>query len=611
MTGKVLQLDEIMRPDNLGCHIANYWMTWNMARQSWVRDQEELRKYVYATDTTTTSNSKLPWKNSTTIPKLCQIRDNLYSNYYASIFPSSKRVWMNWDANTKDANEVAKRDAIIQYMSWTVVQDRFKTEMAKCILDYIDYGNVFGTVEWVDERSTISNPAAQVGYVGPTIRRICPLDIVFNPTAPSFTEAPKIIRSLISIGELKQVIESESTSEDHEAYQDLYNYLVDIRSHVKMNAGVELNSKDAFYRVDGFQDYRSYLDSDYVEILTFYGDIFDWETKTLLKNYKIMVADRHKVISKKPNPSFFGFPPIFHVGWRVRQDNLWAMGPLHNLVGMQYRVDHIENLKADVFDLLTFPPLKVRGYVEDFKWGPFERIYVGEEGDVEILAPPVQILQANIEIQYLTSTMEEMAGSPKEAMGFRTPGEKTAFEVQRLENAAARIFANKIVQFEEQFVERLLNAMLEQARRNLDGVQSIPVFDDEFKIQIFTELTPADITGAGRLKPMAARHFAEKAEMVQNINGFYQSGPGQDPEVRNHISSIGIAKLAEDLLGLGNYGLVQPNIRVSERQETQRLMQAAQESVAMEAMTPKGLTPDDADPEVSQDVMSQMGMGMQ
>ena len=35
--------------------------------------------------------------------------------------------------------------------------------------------------------------------------------------------------------------------------------------------------------------------------------------------------------------------------------------------------------------------------------------------------------------------MEEMAGAPKEAMGFRSPGEKTAYEVQRMENAASQV----------------------------------------------------------------------------------------------------------------------------------------------------------------------------
>src|SRR5690606_28773647 len=155
-------------------------------------------------------------------------------------------------------------------------------------------------------------------------------------------------------------------------------------------------------------------------------------------------------------------------GWRVRQDNLWAMGPLDNLVGMQYRLDHIENMKADVFDLVTFPPLKIKGIVNDFTWGPMEKIYVDADGDVELLSPNVQALQANVGRAAIEQRREERAGSPKEAMGFRTPREKTACEVQRLENAASRIFQNKTAQFEEQIIEPILNAMLVLAQNHLD-----------------------------------------------------------------------------------------------------------------------------------------------
>jgi hypothetical protein len=84
----------------------------------------------------------------------------------------------------------------------------------------------------------------------------------------------------------------------------------------------------------------------------------------------ITVVDRHKVVGKRPNPSYFGFPPIFHVAWRQRQDNLWGMSPLANLVGMQYRIDHIENFSADMMDAFGGPMVKIKGYVEDFDFGP-------------------------------------------------------------------------------------------------------------------------------------------------------------------------------------------------------------------------------------------------
>ena len=110
-----------------------------------------------------------------------------------------------------------------------------------------------------------------------------------------------------------------------------------------------------------------------------------------------------------------------------------------------------------------------------------------------MVAPDVNALQANFEIQNLERLMEEMAGAPREAMGFRTPGEKTKYEVQSLENAAARVFQNKIKQFEEQVVEPALNAELELARRNLTGATVIKVFDDEFKTASFQSLTVEDI----------------------------------------------------------------------------------------------------------------------
>jgi hypothetical protein len=503
---------------------------------------------------------------------------------------------MFWDADNKDSASKTKRDSIVNYMRYATKQDRFKKEVTKALYDYIHTGNAIGVPEWVDERVQVSTGVGsmQVGYVGPTVRRISPLDIVFNPIAPSFSETPKIVRSVVSMGEVKKILDSQTNDENKEAYDKLYNYLLEYRQSIQLQSG-DLAIQDEYLRIDGFTSMRAYMESDYVEILTFYGDIFDWETKTFLQNHIIMVVDRHKVICKKPNPSYFGTVPMAHVGWRPRQDNLWAMGPLANLVGMQYRLDHTENCKADILDLIAYPVMKVKGYVEPFIWQPMEKIVTDGEGDVELVTPSYQVLQLNQEIGYLTGMMEEMAGSPKEAMGFRTPGEKTAYEVQRLENAAARIFMAKISQFEEQFLEPLLNGMLELARRNIDGAQVISVFDDEFNFTVFQTLTPMDLAGAGKLRPLGARHFAEKSELIQNWTSFMNSPIGQDPAVLAHISGLQEAKLFTDLLDMQDYGIFGQNIRVSEMADTERLKNVLAEKIQMEAQTPSGLTPDDHD----------------
>lgn len=602
MAGTTLDIKNLISPDQKGSYIASKWHEWYYLSAGARNEWEEVRKYLFATDTSQTSNNNLPWKNKTTLPKLRQIRENLYANLMAILFPTSKRNSLNWLASNADSAQQAKKEAILNYMRWVNSQSHYKEEMGKLVYDFIDYGNCFATPEWMDQRIE-GEPEPKAGYVGPAIQRISPTNIVFNPIASSFLQTPKIIRSFVEIGELKKKLESLSNDENRQAYEDLFNYILEYRQ-AAMNlgdtggsgtgsSGTDQIMADDHYRVEGFTSFRSYLTSGFVEILTFYGDIFDWEKKELQPNRMVMVVDRHKVICDKPNPTYFGYPPIFHCGWGTRQDNLWGMGPLAQLVGMQYRLDHEENLQADVLDLIAFPVLKEKGWVEDYEWGPMQRIKVSEEGDVEMLAPPFQVLQLDQKMQVRFNLMEELAGSPKEAAGFRSPGEKTAFEVQRMENAALRIFQNKASHLEESFVERLQNAQLELARRNIQGPQEINVFDDEFKLQTFMTLTADDIVGAGQLKPIGARHFAQKAEVVQNLTQFFSSAIGADPDIKAHFSSIKLAKMLEELMDLEDYDLVMPYIRLSEQADAQKMMNAAHEQTMMESQTPHGLTPDD------------------
>src|SRR5215831_9825902 len=225
MTGKVLELHNVIQPDQLATRLTERWLEWDLLRNVKKNDWEEVRRYVYATDTTQTTNNQLPWKNKTTVPKLCQIRDNLYSNYTATLWP--QRKWLAWEANEKDSNSVDKRNSITNYMSWVINQPSFKHELDKCILDYIDFGNCFGTVEWVDQRVALPNKT-QAGYVGPAVPRINPLDLVMNPTAENFLQSPKIIRSIISMGELRDLLQRLSNDENRAMYEELFDYLKNI-----------------------------------------------------------------------------------------------------------------------------------------------------------------------------------------------------------------------------------------------------------------------------------------------------------------------------------------------------------------------------------------------
>lgn len=286
-------------------------------------------------------------------------------------------------------------------------------------------------------------------------------------------------------------------------------------------------------------------------------------------------------------PSWLGKSTKGHVSWRYRPDNLYGMGPLDNLVGMQYRIDHLENLKADAMDLAVHPPLAITGNVEEFTWGPNCEIYIGEGGSISELGKSFSgVIGANNEIASLEMKMEEMAGAPKQAMGIRTPGEKTAFEVQTLEMAASRIFQDKITNFEVNLLEPALNRMLEVSRRNMDGADMIRVMDDDLGVVQFLEITKEDITASGKLRPVGARHFAAQATMVQNMMGLVNSPLWTDPGVRGHFSGKAVAQMVEEILGLEKFSIYRDNAQVFESFETQQLVSQAQEELEVTNATP-------------------------
>lgn len=587
---KTIDVLDLIDPDDLGDTIANFWQEWDGYRNDWKLETQEVRQYIYATDTNDTTNGKLPWSNSTTVPKLCQIRDNLLANYEATMFP--KRKWLEWEAETKEDNDEQKTRNIKNYMTWNVEQLSFKETIKLLLQDYIDTGNCFVMPEWVDLSTNIDG-IAKAGFNGARPVRIDPYNIVFNPTAINFQETPKIVRSMMTIGEAKEMITRiTKTPEDEEVAKKVFNNCMDIRKTAMSMQASDFSSLDKQYQIEGFSSYHHYLSGNYVELLTFYGDLYDQNNDTFYKNYMIVVMDRCHIIFKQQHPFPLAEIPIYRAGWRERQNNLWAMSPLANLIGMQYRLDHIENMKADLFDLTTFPPMKIKGVVNDFEWGPMEKIFVDSDGDVELLTPQQNMVQIDLQIQRYEQLMEEMAGSPKEAMGFRTPGEKTAYEVQRLENAASRIFQNKVSQFEERVLEPLLNAMLVYAKKWL-GPTSIRILDSKFNSVDFDTITSSDLSANGRLKPIAARHFAEKAERIQNLNNFASSALYSDPAVNVHMSGLKIAEMINADLDLEDWGIVVPYIRLSEQAEAEQFQNANVENTMAAQQAPAGLTPGD------------------
>jgi hypothetical protein len=574
-----IEIKESRKIEHLASEIANKWEQWKNARQTWEAEKRELRNYLFATDTTKTQNKKLPWKNTTTTPKLTQIRDNLHANYFQAMFPHDD--WLMWKAADEESATKDKRRVILAYMKNKLRLSGFYDTISRIIYDYIDYGNCFGEITYINENHVDGEGTPHNIYSGPKLHRVSPFDICFDITANDFEHAPKITRSLISIGTLEQAGLTDSNFEwGIEASTKAKSLRVDMSRYKPEDV-----NKYSGLEVDGFGSTCNYLDSGLVEVLEFEGSIFDANTQEYLVNQRIIVIDRSYVVHKEPFKSWLGRSSKQHLPWRPRPDNLMGMGPLDNLVGMQYRVDHLENLKADVFDQIAHPIAKERGYVEDWEYGPGEKIHMDVDADVEFLRPDATALNADFQIQNLLNLMEELAGAPRQAMGIRTPGEKTAFEVQSLDNAASRIFQSKIQQFEREFLEPILNMMFEEARRSLDSADIVQTTDNDYGVEEFLAVSADDLKARGNLVPVGARHFARKNQMVQNLVGLVNSAAYQDPMVQAHISSLKLAEILQELMDLDKYGLVRQNIRISEQAELQRTETASQEQQVTELAT--------------------------
>jgi hypothetical protein len=583
---QALEINEVLGdPETLASNIANKYQEWQSYRNSWLDTVKEIREYVFATSTRTTTNASLPWKNSVHIPKLCQIRDNLHANYMAAIFPQEYAI--EWEGDDEDAQAKAKRQMIEQYMQNKMRQSKFRTTVSDLLYDFIDFGNVFAMPVFVADYKTDPTSGEKFPvYIGPKLERISPFDLVFDPTAATFENSPKIVRSVKNIGTWLSEIEEHPEL----AYmQEGIDKMKEARRVMMGYAAGDFQKNDAF-SIDGFTSWWNYFSSSYVEVLDFYGDMYDPETGKLYRDHLITVVDRRYIVRNKSDENWLGCPTIRHCGWRTRPDNLYAMGPLENLVGMQYRIDHLENAKSDAYDLIIHPVIKIKGFCEPFVYGPGAEIYVGDEGDAAFMAPDVTMLSADTQVAQIEAKMEEMAGAPKQAMGFRTPGEKTAYEIQVLENGANRVFLNKTSYFEEVFLEPLLNDMLELARRNLNEQDTIRVLDDSTGAVLFQSISKEDLSANGKIRPIGARHFAQYATLVQNITQLYNSAIGQDPAVQVHLSGKKIAEIMERLLGWERMGIYGDNIRLLEMAQTERLKQTIgmQMQAENQAVDPEG-----------------------
>ena len=575
MPVKTFDINHDIETDSLAENISNKWISWINGRQQWEERYRMVLQYLYSTTSDTIyGQASAPWCSNVHIPKLTQLRDVLITYELESLF--SLQEYYMFEGFTKDANTIENRALIRDLLKDMLEKGDFRKITESLVADYIDAGNCFAMPIW--ESDYVDDPKGfkKLYWEGAKALRINPLDIVFDPTACDFKNSPKIIRTVLSLGELTVL------AEDDPVMKEGLNKALKIRQDIMTAITNGDTIKGDEINIAGFGNWSTYVTSDVVELLTFYGTVYDVVKKELHKNKKIVIMDRRVLLTEEDLEPLCGYDFIFKGGYRDRKDILWAMSPLENLIGMQARIDFLENKRSDCYDATVNPIRLIRGNVDmPDSTGPGDEIRMDVDSDVRYLAPDTSILTADTLIDRYEIKMEEFVGSPKEVLGLRTPGEKTMFEVDQLMTAATRIFQRQIRKFELEVFEPLINALLQLYLRKKAGQTiQVKVWDADAEVYRFQDVEVDTINNLGRVKVIGSTTYQDRTQIAQALQMLGQNPLFLDEVVRNNFSPSTLGQIFSFVSGLDRFpDLFRKDQRLFEITEQQKLVEQLAQQV--------------------------------
>jgi hypothetical protein len=304
--------------------------------------------------------------------------------------------------------------------------------------------------------------------------------------------------------------------------------------------------------------------------------VYDKATNEVVPDRLITVVDGSCVLFDVEEPNC----RIFKGTWKPRPDNLWGQGALDNIIGINYMINHRENGKSESLDRMVYPDRLYAGEVEEvYDENTDQMKYLTTEGGtVQDIAPDASVLSYQTEIDQYEARARRAARLPQQLSGFRTPGEKTAQEVQTLNDGAFRGFINRAEQFEQDVLEKVVSSELMLARNNYSGAIPVPS-QDEDRLYEFLEITKDDLSTNAKLIPYGSRRFSR---LLQQQAGLQQLAAGGLAElIRPHMDTWKATEAVDHVFGFQEFEMFDKFASISEEVERQQLTQQAQQELAM------------------------------
>ena len=209
-----------------------------------------------------------------------------------------------------------------------------------------------------------------------------------------------------------------------------------------------------------------------------------------------------------------------------------------------------------------------------------------EGGSVSDIRPDSTVLTFDNQIMMHRDLARTSARLPQQLAGFRTAGEKTATEVQSLNDGAFRGFINKVSQVEEDLLEPFVQAELRIAKENFSSIIKV-LEEDEEGILLTTSITEEDLSANGKLIPHGSRRFSRQLQQLQGLTQLANTQIGQ--MVAPHINTYNLAKTVEELYGFDKFGFVNKFASIDEQMEMEERSMLAQQEMVQQSSEPTSL----------------------
>jgi hypothetical protein len=555
----------------LATDIAQQWTIWQNIRQPALDLWDEVNQYIHATDTSQLEGGDL-FDHRTHFPIVAEIYEDLQAIMESTIFPHDD--WLGWKGYDLEGANKNKKRKILTYLKHIHRLNGFRKNGNKLIDDVLRTGNCFGVVGY-----TQGDEDATEAYTGPTAGRYSPYDVVFDPTASCFEVSPKILREIKSIGEFKEWTDTLENVLDFD--ENVVKTILNRRGTNGVANDISNTHKNREYIPAGFGTIEEYYNSGTMEVLWFFGSIYDEQEQKVHKNRMIAVVDRDTVLLDMPQNG----QRVFKGGWKDRSNSLWSQGPLEPLVGLNYMINQRENAKNDAIDRFAIPDRMYTGDVEEiYDEVTGQTKYIAPEGGgVQDISPDSTVLTYNNEIGIHVDFMRRGARLPEQIAGFRTAGEKTLGEVQSLNEGAFRGFIRKAGQLERDVFEPMVTAEIQVAKDNFETVLKVMEEDSEGVLTMF-ELTEEDLKANGQIVPEGSRRFARNLQHQAGLQQISNGALGQ--MTAKHLDSWNLAQALSELYNFDDFKLFEKYKAISDAVEEQKMTMMAQQEVAQNSAEP-------------------------